>query len=253
MIPLGYLAPAVDGSGLGFGRGLIPAVLASRDSSGGGSGPAGRPHSQMETSGHDVIPIEPAPGAALRVPTGPVDDEAALVAAILRNDRKATAEFVDRYTDCLYGYVRQRLAPNTDLVEDLVQDVFMAALRGLDRFSGQSALRSWLLGIARHKVEDYYRRRLREMGSPLELDDMALPAPTADAGIEERIDRERLRDKTHRVLAQLPEPYGLVLLWRYWEKRSAREMAEQTGRTEKAIERLLARARTRFRSLWDAD
>ena len=160
----------------------------------------------------------------------------------MKKDRKAAAELVDRYADCLYDYVRQRLAPSTDLVDDIVQDVFIAALRGLDRFSGQSALRSWLLGIARHKVEDHYRRRLREMVSPLELDDAAVPTLARDPGIEERIDRDRLRDKTHRVL-----------LWRYWEKRSAREMAEQTGRTEKAIERLLARARTQFRSLWDAD
>jgi DNA-directed RNA polymerase specialized sigma24 family protein len=49
----------------------------------------------------------------------------------------------------------------------------------------------------------------------------------------------------------LPESYSLVLLWRYWEGRSAREMASATGKTEKAVERLLARARTRFRELWE--
>jgi DNA-directed RNA polymerase specialized sigma24 family protein len=49
----------------------------------------------------------------------------------------------------------------------------------------------------------------------------------------------------------LPESYGVALLWRYWENRSARDMAEETGRSEKAIERLLARARARFRELWD--
>ena len=70
---------------------------------------------------------------------------------------------------------------------------------------------------------------------------------------EERLDRERRTDKTHRILAKLPEPYGLVLLWRYWEKRSTKEMAERTRRTEKAIERLLARARAQFRQLWEAE
>jgi RNA polymerase sigma factor (sigma-70 family) len=69
--------------------------------------------------------------------------------------------------------------------------------------------------------------------------------------IDEQIDRERLELKTHRILQRLPESYGLALLWRYWENRSVREMAEATGKTEKAIERLLARARARFRELWD--
>jgi DNA-directed RNA polymerase specialized sigma24 family protein len=44
-----------------------------------------------------------------------------------------------------------------------------------------------------------------------------------------------------------------VLLWRYWEHRSAAEMAAATGKTEKAIERLLYRARKAFRMKWEND
>ena len=50
---------------------------------------------------------------------------------------------------------------------------------------------------------------------------------------------------------RLPETYGLALLWRYWENRSVRDMAEATRKTDKAVERLLARARARFRELWE--
>jgi len=85
-----------------------------------------------------------------------------LVAEVLRKDRKATAEFVARYADHVYSYVRRRLIPRADLVEDLVQEVFLAAWENLEKFRGESALRTWLLGIARHKVEDHYRKRLRE-------------------------------------------------------------------------------------------
>ena len=102
-------------------------------------------------------------------PTGlaPVADpgsvaERELVAAILRKDRKATARFVAEYTDGVYAYVRHRLAPRADLVDDVVQDVFLAALSGLSSFLGNAPLRSWLLGIARHKVESFYRQQLRE-------------------------------------------------------------------------------------------
>jgi len=82
-----------------------------------------------------------------------------LVTEVLRKDRKATAEFVARYSDHVYAYVRRRLIPRADLAEDLVQEIFLAAWENLDKFRGDSPLRSWLLGIARHKVEDYYRRR----------------------------------------------------------------------------------------------
>ena len=176
--------------------------------------------------------------------------ERELVAAILQKDRKATARFVAEYADAVYGYVRHRLAPRADLVDDIVQDVFLAALGGLPGFLGNAPLRSWLLGIARHKVEDYYRQRLREPESF--GDDRDHTEPVIDGmSIDDRIDRERLEAKTHQVLRQLPEPYALALLWRYWESRSVREMAEATGKTEKAIERLLARSRARFRQLWE--
>ena len=176
-----------------------------------------------------------------------------LVEAILRKDRKAAAEFVNNYADALYTYLRGRLAPRTDLVDDLVQDVFLAALGGLHRYAGQSSLRAWLLGIARHKVEDYYRARLRRFDSLSELEDDVGFVPSATLEFDERLDRGKLRVKTRQILTQLPEEYGVVLLWRYWEGRSAREMAGQTGKTEKAIERLLARARTQFKQLWQAE
>ena len=41
-----------------------------------------------------------------------------------------------------------------------------------------------------------------------------------------------------------------ILLWRYWEQRSARDVAAAIGTTEKSVERLLARARAKFKELW---
>jgi RNA polymerase sigma-70 factor (ECF subfamily) len=200
-----------------------------------------------------MAPEAPSEASASQLPRIVADNseqERELVAAILRKDRKATARFVAEYTDCIYGYVRHRLAPRADLVDDVVQDVFLAALGSLANFLGNAPLRSWLLGIARHKVEAYYRQRLRE---PEPLGDGGDGSEPAAGGtpIDERIDRERLEAKTQRALRQLPESYALALLWRYWESRSVREMATATGKTEKAIERLLARARARFRDLWD--
>jgi RNA polymerase sigma factor (sigma-70 family) len=177
------------------------------------------------------------------------EDEQRLIAAILRKDRKAAARFIDEYVDSVYGYVRHRLSPRTDLVDDVVQDVFVAALEGLPSFLGTSPLRSWLLGIARHKVETYYREQLRR--PEFLADGEATEAAAGGPAVDELIDRERMESKTHQILTQLPEPYGVALLWRYWENRTVREMAAATGKTEKAMERLLARARARFRALWE--
>ena len=172
-----------------------------------------------------------------------------LVAEILSKDRKATAEFVTRYADHVYAYVRRRLIPRTDLVEDLVQEVFLAAWESLDKFRGDSSLRNWLLGIARHKVEDHYRRRLREL--QLEEEEESLESePVSAHDLEEALAERQAGELTREVLSILPETYSVVLLWRYWENRSLSDIAVQTGRTEKAIERLLARARQQFKKRW---
>lgn len=176
-------------------------------------------------------------------------DETGLVRAVLAKDRKAAAEFVERYSDFVYAYLYSRLIPRIDLAEDMLQEVFLAAWEGLASFRGASSLKTWLLGIARHKVEGHYRSQLRKME---DLDDQQeCPATSSELPLDEAVDRKRLEEKTRRVLAELPEAYSAVLLWRYWEQRHGREIATLCGRTEKAVERLLARAREQFKRRWN--
>jgi RNA polymerase sigma-70 factor (ECF subfamily) len=178
-----------------------------------------------------------------------MEDDLFLVAAVLRKDRKATAKLVELYSDAIYSYVYSRLTPQVDKVDDLTQEVFLAAWKGLPDYRGDSPLRAWLLGIARHKIEDYYRAQFR-LPEPLPDDEGELPAEP-ELELDEILDQERLRAKVQRVIQSMPRQYALVLLWRYWEKRSAREVSERTGRSEKAVERMLARARACFRERWN--
>ena len=172
-----------------------------------------------------------------------------LVAEVLRKDRKATAEFVARYADHVYGYVRRRLIPRTDLVDDLVQEIFLAAWDNLDKFKGDSPLRNWLVGIARHKVEDHYRKRLKELQFQDESEE-ANGEPSSLDDLEEALAKRQAGQRIQEVLKMLPETYSVMLLWRYWEQRSLRDIAMVIGRTEKSIERLLARARQQFKKRW---
>jgi RNA polymerase sigma-70 factor (ECF subfamily) len=184
-----------------------------------------------------------------REPDSATNTETRLVSDVLAKDRKATAEFVSRCTDWIYPFVRRRLVPRTELVEDLMQEILLAAWQALPGFRAEADLRSWVLGIARHKLEDYYRKRIREYElaeeSDPEIDLAAAPI------LEQQLDSAAQQEQVQKTLSALPEPYALVLLWRYRDEKSAREMAELTGKTEKAIERLLARARENFRRRWE--
>lgn len=167
--------------------------------------------------------------------------------AILDRDRKAIAELVSVHADAIYRFIHHRL-DRPEAVDDLVQEVFLAALSAIGRYRVESSLRTWLLGIARHKIADYYRERLRS----LVLDDAAMPTDDADSELrlDESLDRRRLEEKARAVLSTLPDAYRAVLVCRYWDQRSVAEIAEMSGKTAKSIERLLARARQQFKRRW---
>jgi DNA-directed RNA polymerase specialized sigma24 family protein len=74
----------------------------------------------------------------LSIHTAKTESDLQLVRAVLRKDRKASAEFVALHADAVYGYVRRRLIPRVDLVDDMVQEVFLAAWDDLASFRGES-------------------------------------------------------------------------------------------------------------------
>jgi len=185
---------------------------------------------------------ESAAGTELR-------DEQSLLQAVLARERKATAQFVDLCTDWIYGFVRRRLMPRSELVEDVMQEILFAAWQALPNFREEASLRSWVLGIARHKVDDYYRRRICETDLPEDEDESEELAVVPM--FEQQLDSAAQQDQVQETLAELPDIYSLALMWRYRDEKSVREMAELTGKTEKAMERLLARARQSFRRRWN--
>jgi RNA polymerase sigma-70 factor, ECF subfamily len=157
---------------------------------------------------------------------------------------------LSRYARAVKKYVYFRLAPRADHADDVVQDVFLAAWENLGAYRGNSSLQSWLLGIARNKIKDYYRAHLREPG-PLETAKEKSGAKIAPPQIDDHLDKERARIKARRVLNQLPEKYRIILIWRYWNEYPVKAIAARIGKTGKATERMLARARDEFRSVWD--
>jgi RNA polymerase sigma-70 factor (ECF subfamily) len=85
------------------------------------------------------------------------------------------AAWLDEHGDALYRYARTRVS-NRELAEDLVQEVFLAALQSQDQFEGRAAVRTWLLSILRHKIVDHYRRAARPVpASDTEADPTARP------------------------------------------------------------------------------
>lgn len=90
-------------------------------------------------------------------------------------NRTATVDtWVDEHANELFRFACLRVRDSL-VAEELVQETFLAALKGFDSFRGDSTPRTWLIGLLRHKIADHFRRLNRHR-------------PAADAGTDETID-----------------------------------------------------------------
>jgi len=71
-------------------------------------------------------------------------------------------KWVEEHGDALFRFALLRVK-DTTVAEDLVQDTFLSALKGIEGFKGESSLRTWLVGILKHKIIDHFRRAKPEI------------------------------------------------------------------------------------------
>jgi RNA polymerase sigma-70 factor, ECF subfamily len=200
-------------------------------------------HRETQLNPPDKARVSGTPRAFAAAPD-PAD--LSLVELVRQKDRKATADLVALHADAVYAYLVHRLQPNITHAEDLTQEVFLSALRSIDGYRGASGIRQWLLGIARNKVQDHYRKSLKETG----LEDTGTAGLSIDDDLPGRLDEERQRQRTTEVLRRMRQDYSVLLRWRYWEGKSTAEIAALIGKSDKAVERALTRARGQFSALW---
>lgn len=154
-------------------------------------------------------------------------------------DRAAFAVLYRRYLDRVYGYAFYQLGDHHD-AEDATERTFTAALRALPAFRDEGAsFRAWLFRIAHHTVSNARRSRARRRTEPLPAT-FDRPAPNADpAGIVGRADELRA---VLRAVSQLPDDRRQVVLLRFVDGLSSKEIGQVMDRSEGAARVLLHRA-----------
>lgn len=152
-------------------------------------------------------------------------------------------DLYDRALPQVYGYLVRRCG-SAALAEDLTSETFLAAVDACRRDAVPSLTVGWLVGVARHKLVDHWRRqaaeeRRLEAVASLPPDDPVLVDP---AELDER--------RALAVLAELGPHHRAALTLRYLDGLSVPRVADELGRTVHATEALLVRARNAFRAAY---
>lgn len=149
----------------------------------------------------------------------------AFIAALQAQDAEAWELFIRHYGQKLYDYLVNKL-PTHESIEDVLSEVFMAMVSTIGQWPPEVKLSTFVYSIANHKVADYWRRQTTKV----ELAEVANP-------------------EFNELLAQLPADTQQALLLRYHIGLSIPETAQVLGRTVKATESLLKRARQQFHEM----
>jgi RNA polymerase sigma-70 factor (ECF subfamily) len=169
--------------------------------------------------------------------SGPHDPDLADVRAAQR-DRAAFGVLYRRYLDRVYGYAFYVLGDHHD-AEDATERTFVAALAAIDGFRDRgSTFRAWLFRIAHNQLANAVRSRRRHRAVPLDL--ALVPASDADPAREAFASDDARR--VRRALATLSDERRQVLVLRFVDGLSAREIGDVLDRSEGAVRVLQHRA-----------
>jgi RNA polymerase sigma-70 factor (ECF subfamily) len=181
-----------------------------------------------------------------------------LLVALRAGDDTAFATLVDTYHARLVRLARS-IVTSREVAEEVVQETWLAVVRGIDRFEGRSSLRTWLFHICVNRARSTAGKESRT--SPVDPQ-----GPAADAGwfnrdgswtstvepwpelVDDRIMAATLADHAKHVIEELPPPQRQVVILRDVEGLTSSEVCNLLSITEANQRVLLHRGRTRIRS-----
>jgi RNA polymerase sigma factor (sigma-70 family) len=163
-----------------------------------------------------------------------------LTRAIVKGDEAAFGEFYERFSGRLYGLLLFLTSGREEIAREVLQTTMIKVARKFRVFEHDAALWAWLSQVARNALVDYIRERSR-LPNPVSIDlvNSSVGAP----GVAE----EELLEWLEGGLDQLDEEERALVESVYFQRRQQRELADESGTTQKAIESKLARIRAKLR------
>ena len=142
----------------------------------------------------------------------------------------------------VYGYLLPRCR-SVVVAEDLTAETFLAAVAATKKGAAPEVSVAWLVGVARHKLVDHWRRQYREERS-------LTSARDPGEGLDDPWDVEVEKDAVYNALGELNPFQRAALTLRYLDGLPVAHVAEHLGRSLHATETLLARARAALRRVY---
>jgi RNA polymerase sigma-70 factor (ECF subfamily) len=151
-----------------------------------------------------------------------------------------------RYAGKIYAKCLSMLG-DPALAKDAAQEVFMKIFLNLSRFNAKSKFSTWVYSITYNYCIDFIRRDKKQQA--IFTDDLERAPDLAEDEVSDKILLELEYEQLNEVLRQLKPGDRAILLMKYQDGESIKDIAEQFGKTESAIKMQIKRAKERARKL----
>lgn len=181
-----------------------------------------------------------------------INQDRELLERIRAGDKSACDDCVRVHSPGIYRLALRLMRDPAD-AEDVVQETFLSAFRGIERFDGRSGLSTWLYRIAFNAAMMRLRRRKPEFVPVDAAEDAEGDLPIPEAMVdwcllpEQELVRAEAREEMERAIGELPPKLRAVFVMRELEELSTEETAQALGLSEQAVKTRLHRARLLLR------
>lgn len=128
-----------------------------------------------------------------------------------------------RYYKELFRYIKQHVR-DEDQIDDIIQNTFLAALKGIEGFKHRSTLKTWLFAIAKNQMYDFFRKNKRTDT----VESLPEHWPARDSDFSDKV----LADELLAIIDGLPPPHNTIMRLRLLEELPFKQIAQIIGRTE---------------------
>jgi len=160
-------------------------------------------------------------------------------------------DFYKKYYLGVKKFVSQKI-DDEGIVDELTNDIMMAAMMCQSNFNGKCNEFSWICSIAKHKIIDYYRKKKIKMilfSISDEFEEIADKALTPERDVL----KNELKEEIKKTFAELNKGYKDILRLKYIEGWKINDISKNLKLTTKAVESKLIRAKKKFREAWAYD
>lgn len=171
--------------------------------------------------------------------------EAQLIELLKMGDKDAVEYWFNYFHPKLLQFIKVRLSSEQD-AEELTQQTFLNCLKNLPLFLGTARLWTWMVSIAKHEVADYYRKKYAKRA----IQTFPLSQLLFSHTIE---DSHEVSARVLAVLKKMSAASRELLLRKYVDSQKVSQIALELGKTVKAVESDLFRARQEFKVLYVAE